>query len=61
MIELENAHGATLKMPGQSRELRLGGADQELLGRRVMMQISVQTRILVAVEAVDFRKGILRR
>src|SRR6266571_7075543 len=35
-----------------------GGNEPGVVGWRGMIQISVQTRILVAVEAVDFRKGI---
>src|SRR3989442_2198076 len=35
-----------------------GGNEPGVVGWRGMIQISVQTRILVAVEAVDFRKGV---
>src|SRR5208282_3732072 len=36
----------------------VGGAEPGVVGRRGMIQITVQTRILVAIQAVDFRKGI---
>src|SRR5208282_900208 len=37
---------------------RVGGAEPGVVGRRGMIQITPQMRILVAVEAVDGRKGI---
>ena len=37
---------------------RTGGADSRVCGHVSMLQITPQMRILVAVEAVDFRKGI---
>src|SRR5271170_4149113 len=37
---------------------RTGGVDSRVCGRIGMLQITPQMRILVAVEAVDFRKGI---
>src|SRR5437870_3457696 len=42
----------------RDRHRGTGGNEPGVVGWRGMIQISAQTRILVAVEAVDFRKGI---
>jgi transposase len=56
---MENAQGAKLKIhlasPG---EYGSAGPEPELLECGVMIQLTAQTRILIAQEAVDFRKGI---
>ena len=58
-IELEKYAGGQDEDPSSEPSgVGLGGAGPPLLGHRIMIQLAIQTRILVAVEAVDFRKGI---
>ena len=56
-MELEGARG---KLPASARQRGRGSGQPKprVVGGRPLIQITPQMRILVAVEAVDFRKGI---
>lgn len=57
-IELEGRRGKITNSSKRKRHDRSGGVDPQVLGSGILIQITPQLRILVAVEPIDARKGI---
>ena len=59
VVEFEDGHGARVRVHLEDPDATLLGAlGERLCARRAMIQLTPQMRILVAVEPVDFRRGI---
>jgi hypothetical protein len=58
VVEMEKSNGAKMKNQLKRRKFESVGVTKNILGLGVKIQIAPHMKILLAIEAVDFRKGI---